>query len=96
MTEKDTVVDISLIGINDIEDKKEYCCLSMGCNRTYTTMNGLLTHIKSAHINQDEYNCDICNRTFIKQSGLNNHKALYNCQGEYNCINCGLIFATRH
>lgn len=52
---------------------KEYKCNAPGCDRSFTSLNGLYGH-QGVHTEKEPKQCPTCNQIFSSEVGLNIHQ----------------------
>ncbi|XP_047348505.1 zinc finger protein 37-like isoform X10 [Vespa velutina] len=63
------------------------------CGKFYTSDYSLYKHRKVAHLNEYNFQCDVCNKRLLTQENLNNHMRQHD--RTYECKECGKVFATK-
>ena len=79
------VPDLSLL-----VNSKKYECVYDGCNRTYTSMGNLKTHLK-AHQGKFDFKCDHerCEKAFLSSYSLKVHRRIHTGEKPYSCVSDG-------
>lgn len=83
---------------NDESDKK-FECVYDGCDRSYTSMGNLKTHMK-AHAGRFDFKCDFetCEKAFLSSYSLKIHRRVHTGERPYPCeeTGCDRSFNTRY
>ncbi|KAI9205582.1 uncharacterized protein BJ171DRAFT_474080 [Polychytrium aggregatum] len=58
---------------------KRHACTYPGCNKSFTRMNNLKSHIDGAHEHVRKYTCPGCNTSFVRQQDMARHRK-QNCR----------------
>jgi len=91
---------------SDEDEAKVFPCKEPGCNKIYTTTEGLRLHNRNIHMNDKRHKCHIegCDRAFVRASDLKLHTLrIHESERPYPCTepDCTKSFAcnselTRH
>ena len=83
----------------DESSSKRYECVYDGCERKYTSMGNLKTHLK-AHQGKFNYRCDYdnCDKAFLSSYSLKVHRRVHTGERPYSCEEegCDRSFNTRY
>lgn len=83
----------------DEGSSKRYECVYDGCDRRYTSMGNLKTHMK-AHEGKFNYRCDYdnCDKAFLSSYSLKVHRRVHTGERPYSCEEqgCDRSFNTRY
>lgn len=74
----------------ELANSKKYECVYDGCNRSYTSMGNLKTHLK-AHQGKFDYRCDHerCDKAFLSSYSLKIHRRIHTGERPYSCESDG-------
>ena len=72
--------------LSQLINSKKYECVYDGCNRSYTSMGNLKTHLK-AHQGKYDYKCDheTCEKAFLSSYSLKVHRRIHTGEKPYSC-----------
>lgn len=77
--------------------QKRFDCIYNGCDRTYTSVGNLKTHVKS-HEGKFSYKCDFddCAKSFLSSYSLKIHRRVHTGEKPYSCVegSCDKSFNT--
>ncbi|XP_063380554.1 zinc finger protein 62 homolog [Cydia fagiglandana] len=65
------------------------------CKRRFRTKNFVSKHIRQFHLNEKNYQCEICSKTFFEKQPFINHMETHSKEPLYKCDECGLALKTR-
>ncbi|KAI4457222.1 zinc finger protein [Holotrichia oblita] len=73
------------------DDNETRCCV---CDQPYPDVDKLDEHLVTKHnYRKDEYNCDLCPKTYSYRPSLIKHKAIQHGEHKkYHCENCTKVF----
>ena len=73
-------------GTEEKAASRRYECMYDGCDRTYTSMGNLKTHLK-VHQGKFDYKCDFdgCAKAFLSSYGLKVHRRVHTGEKPYSC-----------
>lgn len=76
--------------LSELANSKKYECVYDGCNRSYTSMGNLKTHLK-AHQGKYDYKCDHekCDKAFLSSYSLKIHRRIHTGERPYSCESDG-------
>ena len=85
--------------VSSNESEKRYECVYDGCDRRYTSMGNLRTHMK-AHEGKYNFKCDFeaCEKAFLSSYSLKIHRRIHTGEKPYNCQEdgCDKSFNTKY
>lgn len=75
-------------------DQKEFYC--MVCNKAHTCRKEYRRHI-AYHVGfkKNEFECNLCNRSFVNSRSLNNHQQIFHSSRPFPCNLCGNEFTDK-
>lgn len=78
--------DLSQWNEGDKTNQRKYECVYDGCDRAYTTMGNLKTHLK-AHEGKFQHHCDFngCDKAFLSSYSLKVHRRVHTGERPYSC-----------
>ena len=78
------------LDLSELVNSKKYECVYDGCNRSYTSMGNLKTHLK-AHQGKYDYKCDheTCEKAFLSSYSLKVHRRIHTGERPYSCVTDG-------
>lgn len=76
--------------LSELANSKKYECVYDGCNRSYTSMGNLKTHLK-AHQGKYDFKCDHenCDKAFLSSYSLKIHRRIHTGERPYSCESDG-------
>jgi len=74
------------------KEKEVYPCVE--CDKVYMNERSRSLHIKSVHLQEKPYQCDICDKAFVCASYLNDHRRVHDKIKPYQCSLCDKSFKT--
>ncbi|TBU19249.1 hypothetical protein CWI42_031250 [Ordospora colligata] len=73
--------------------RNEFCCNVQGCGKTFKRAAKLNDHLNT-HSKERPYKCDMCEKTYMKNSHLSVHKKSH-FSPEFKCSKCGYTCHTK-
>ena len=77
-------------GPSEVDSSRRFDCVYDGCERTYSSMGNLKTHLKS-HEGRFSHQCDEagCEKAFLSSYSLKVHRRVHTGEKPYNCVEDG-------
>lgn len=69
-----------------------FCCMYMGCDKTYSTKFNLKRHVETIHLNKKRHYCEECKRWFASKQNLVEHMYTHSGEKPFQCNLCPKIF----
>ena len=74
--------------------KSEESAVCPHCGNLYTSLVACKQHIKSVHLNKENYSCSFCSKTFASKMGLKVHEDRHLGNKTYKCPYCSYVAYT--
>ncbi|XP_044743504.1 zinc finger protein 845-like [Chrysoperla carnea] len=71
-------------------DVRPFTCIR--CNKSYRSKSALSAHIHRDHLNQRNFVCNICSRTFFRRAMLETHMLSHSEDTQFKCYICDKSF----
>eukprot|EP01084_Bolivina_argentea_P169365 293613_1 len=75
---------------------KPYECTQHNCDKSYSHKNSLLAHIRSRHMKEINYKCNVCAKGFFDKDGWKRHMASHSDERPFKCDECGKAYKRRN